>query len=195
MLFTNDSLSGLADGSITLTFRTWGRPQAKVGGRYRTGGLLLEVYAVDQVEARSISDADARRAGHVSAPELRRRLDEQGHNGRVWRVEFRCIGKDDRITRRNDASLGSEKFAKLELHLARMDKSASTGAWTHKTLQLISAHPGVVSTTLARKMKMERAPFKINVRKLKELGLTESLEIGYRLSPLGDAFLKLSKRE
>ena len=34
---------------------------------------------------------------------------------------------------------------------------------------------------------MERAPFKLNVRKLKALGLTESLEKGYRLSPRGEA--------
>ena len=38
-------------------------------------------------------------------------------------------------------------------------------------------------------MNMERAAFKINVRKLKELGLTESLEVGYRLSPLGEVFM------
>ena len=31
-------------------------------------------------------------------------------------------------------------------------------------------------------------PFKRNVRKLKELGLTESLEVGYRLSPRGEAY-------
>jgi hypothetical protein len=31
--------------------------------------------------------------------------------------------------------------------------------------------------------------FKRNVRKLKELGLTESLDIGYRLSPRGRALL------
>ena len=31
--------------------------------------------------------------------------------------------------------------------------------------------------------------FKRDVRKLKELGLTESLEIGYRLSPRGVAFM------
>jgi hypothetical protein len=112
----------------------------------------------------------------------------------VWRVEFRCVGEDDRIARRNDDSLNSEKLEELVVRLERMDKASSTGAWTRQILQLIAAHPGVVSTTLARKMKMERAPFKINVRKLKELGLTESLEIGYRLSPLGEAFLKLSKR-
>jgi hypothetical protein len=32
-------------------------------------------------------------------------------------------------------------------------------------------------------------PFKIDVRKLKNLGLTESLDIGYRLSPRGRAYL------
>jgi hypothetical protein len=31
--------------------------------------------------------------------------------------------------------------------------------------------------------------FKADVRKLKELGLTESLEVGYRLSPRGRAVL------
>jgi hypothetical protein len=31
--------------------------------------------------------------------------------------------------------------------------------------------------------------FKRDVRKLKELGLTESLEVGYRLSPRGAALL------
>ena len=35
----------------------------------------------------------------------------------------------------------------------------------------------------------ERLPFKADVRKLKELGLTESLEVGYRLSPRGRALL------
>ncbi len=36
----------------------------------------------------------------------------------------------------------------------------------------------------------ETAWFKTNVRKLKALGLTESLEVGYRLSPRGRAFLE-----
>ena len=47
----------------------------------------------------------------------------------------------------------------------------------------------VVSTELAAKMGMGRLPFKQRVRRLKELGLTESLEVGYRLSPRGEAFV------
>src|SRR5262245_52484261 len=141
MLFTHDALSGLADGTITVTFRTWTRPQAKTGGRYRTGGLLLEVDAVTQVDAASISNADARRAGFASADVLREQLGNQGHEGRVWRVEFHCLGADDRIARRNDATLDDEKLTKLKGRLSRMDKAGSTGAWTAKTLQLIAMHP------------------------------------------------------
>src|SRR5262245_32652731 len=143
MLFTKDAWPCLADGTITVTFRTWTRPQAKVGGRYRTGGLLLEVDAVDLVAADSISDADARRAGHRTVEALRDRLGKQGHAGRVWRVQFRCVGADDRIVRRNDATLEGEKLARLEARLARLDAGIA-GPWTQKTLRLIASHPGVV---------------------------------------------------
>jgi hypothetical protein len=190
MLFTEDAASGLADGTITLTFRSWSRPQAKVGGRYRTWGLLLEVDSVTRVDPRSITDVEARRAGCESADQLRARFVERGHSGELWKVEFRCLGKDDRIARRNDVELDPQKLSKIEARLARMDQASATGPWTNETLRLIEAHPGVVSTVLARRLKMERMPFKASVRKLKELGLTESLEIGYRLSPLGKAFLK-----
>src|SRR5262245_38391020 len=142
MLFTHDVASRLADGTITVTFRTWSRPQAKVGGHYRTCGLLLEVDSVGRVDPVSINDAEARRAGYPSAEFLRRKLEEQDHDGMVWRVEFRCIGADDRIARRNDATLNSEKLARLEARLARFDQASKTGAWTHKTLQLIASHPG-----------------------------------------------------
>jgi hypothetical protein len=42
---------------------------------------------------------------------------------------------------------------------------------------------------------LEQQPFKVNVRKLKTLGLTESLDVGYRLSPRGVAYLRLRERE
>ena len=58
-------------------------------------------------------------------------------------------------------------------------------------LRAIEAAPAVVSTELAAAVGMERPPFKLNVRKLKGLGLTESLEVGYRLSPRGERYLEL----
>ena len=56
-------------------------------------------------------------------------------------------------------------------------------------LELISERPEVRAADLAEALGRERIPFKRDVRKLKELGLTESLERGYRLSPRGRALL------
>jgi hypothetical protein len=56
-------------------------------------------------------------------------------------------------------------------------------------LDLIEANPGVRAPDLAERLGLETLPFKRDVRKLKELGLTESLEVGYRISPRGRAYL------
>jgi hypothetical protein len=49
--------------------------------------------------------------------------------------------------------------------------------------------PATLAADLAAELGRETQPFKADVRRLKELGLTESLEVGYRLSPRGDAVL------
>ena len=68
-------------------------------------------------------------------------------------------------------------------------RAPPSGPWTRRTLELIRDHPGVRAGDLCKKVEMEMPPFKVNVRKLKALGLTESLEIGYRLSARGRAWL------
>jgi len=182
MLFSADSWPGIADGSITVTFRAWQRPQAKVGGRYRIGGMLIEVTDVRQVAVDDITADDAIKAGATDVAALVKRL---GTTDSVYRVAFVYIGPDDRIAKRNDTS--TEDLAAVISRLARLDRN---GPWTRTTLQLIDRYPGIVSTTLASHTGQERAAFKLNVRKLKELGLTESLEVGYRLSPRGEAVLR-----
>ena len=105
-----------------------------------------------------------------------------------------CIGQDDRIERRNADDLSPDDVADLRARLDRLDRRSPTGPWTRSTLRLIEQYPGVVSTALARHANQERPAFKLNVRKLKELGLTESLEVGYRLSPRGQAVLARAAR-
>jgi hypothetical protein len=183
VLFSADSWPGIANGSITVTFRSWQRAQAKVGGRYRIGGMLIEATGVRQVAVSEITDDDARQAG---APDRSSLLARLGSNDSVWRVDFSFVGADDRIARRNDTS--SEDLGAVVARLSRLDRN---GAWTRSTLQLIERYPGIVSSTLANEAKQDRPTFKLNVRKLKELGLTESLDIGYRLSPRGEAVLRI----
>jgi len=187
MQFIKSQVEALAAGSIDLTFRRWTRAQARAGGRYRTWGHLLEATDVRIVAADRITDKEARRAGETSAASLRTRLGVSGDEP-VYRVALRYLGQDDRIERRNDAALDDERRAAIQARLDRLDRASSTGPWTRKTLRLIATYPGIVSTALARHSGMERPAFKINVRKLKEIGLTESLEVGYRLSPLGESF-------
>lgn len=88
------------------------------------------------------------------------------------------------------AELSAGDIDDIKRRLDRMDARSPVGAWTRATLRLVHDHPGVVSTELARKIGMERFAFKANVRKLKRLGLTHSLDVGYRLSPRGRAFLE-----
>jgi hypothetical protein len=95
----------------------------------------------------------------------------------------------ERLSQRND--LSEDDVWDIHRRLARMDGDAP---WTRATLDLISKNPGLVSTDLAEKMGMERFAFKKLVYKLKRLGLTHSLEVGYRLSPRGEAYLRHSKR-
>jgi hypothetical protein len=190
VLFSADAWPGLADGSITLTFRAWTSPQARAGGRYRVGGMLLEATDVRQVTVGSITDDEARRAGAADAAAVRARLKLADADQLVWRVELLHVGQDDRIERRNAGALSPDEVSDLRARLDHLDRRSSTGPWTRSTLRLIEKYPGVVSTVLARHADQERPVFKLNVRKLKEIGLTESLMTGYRLSPRGEAVLR-----
>ena len=67
--------------------------------------------------------------------------------------------------------------------------AGSSGTTRRAVLTLIADRPGIVSTVLAEAMGWERQDFKLRVRRLKQLGLTLSLDVGYRLSPRGESYL------
>jgi DNA-binding IclR family transcriptional regulator len=77
----------------------------------------------------------------------------------------------------------------LRQRLGRLDAASLHGAWTAAVLRLLAENEGVRAADLAEQLGRETLPFKRDVRKLKELGLTESLGTGYRLSPRGRALL------
>ena len=188
MLFEQRLWAGLADGTVTVTFRRWRRPRARAGARHRTPAGILAVAAVTEVDPAAISDDDARAAGFGSRAELLRRLDRHG-GGPVYRVDFHHAGTDPREALRRADDLPEAELAGLLARLARLDRAGRDGPWTAATLRLIGDRPGVRAADLAAAVGRERHLFKTDVRKLKELGLTESLEVGYRLSPRGRALL------
>jgi hypothetical protein len=188
VLFTMEFWPGLADGSITLTFRRWSRPQVKLGGSYRTpADVMIKVTGLKQQRIRSITKADAARCGQP-----RERLLEYlngAPDDLVWRIEFERDGEDPRVALREQGSLSDAQLHDVLTRLARLDRASKRGLWTADVLRTIAAQPGVRAPDLAAARGMETAPFKLDVRKLKALGLTESLKIGYRLSPRGRTVL------
>jgi hypothetical protein len=193
VLFTKRFWDGLADGSITLAFRRWKRPTVKAGGTLRSPGGFLAIESVDTIGEDDLDDAQARRAGYADVEELRKQLGPPATDRALYRVAFHLGGPDPRDVLRADAVLAEDDIVQLRTRLDRLDRAAPE-PWTDATLRAIAAQPAIVSTTLAEQLGMERPAFKLNVRKLKVLGLTESLDVGYRLSPRGEAFLATSVR-
>ena len=187
MLFDQSALRGIAAGEITLAFRRWRRPTVKAGGTLRTRAGVLAIESVDRVDPERITNAQARRAGHPDRDSVLASLRSEGT---LYRVEFTVAGPDPRIALRERADLTAADRSALDASLARLDAASRTGPWTVAVLNLISERPGTVAADLAAELGRERLPFKRDVRKLKELGLTESLPTGYRLSPRGQAYLR-----
>jgi hypothetical protein len=191
MLLSLETLRGIEAGDVTLAFRRWRRPTVKAGGTLRTRVGVLAIESVEPVEEDSITEADARRAGAKDRAGLIKRLRPEGT---LYRVEFRLAGPDPRIALRERADLNDEERAAIDARLARFDRASRHGPWTRKVLDLIAKRPATRAPELAAELGRETAPFKADVRKLKELGLTESLERGYRLSPRGRAYLGAGKK-
>ena len=187
MIFRQRFLDGIRDGRVTLAFRRWRRPTVKSGGTLLTAVGQLSIGAVDAVSLTRISEDEARRAGYASRDELLAELRSR-EEGEIYRIELGPLRPDPRVALRQSAALADEERREISTRLQRLDDSAAGGPWTQRTLEVIRAHPGVRAGDLCGLLGQEKPQFKLNVRKLKALGLTESLEIGYRLSPRGIAF-------
>jgi hypothetical protein len=181
---------GIHSGAIVLAFRRWSRSQVVAGHRYRTGIDLVEVESVDVVEPSSVDGAQAREAGYASVGELL--ADLRGDPAlQVYRIRLRRLDEPDpRDELARAARLTDADVAAITAKLARMDGSSSGEPWTRAVLALIADQPSTVSTVLAEAMGWERQDFKVRVRRLKGLGLTLSLDVGYQLSPRGESYLK-----
>ena len=188
MLVKRPLLDRIKSGDISLVFRRWKRPTVRSGGTLRTQIGVITIEGVTEVAESDISERDAARAGYESRADLVTELNTRS-TGAVYRIAVGYGGEDPRIALRSEARLSASDVAMLEARLARYDQASRRGPWTAETLRLIEARPATLAADLAAAAGWDRAWFKTNVRKLKELGLTESLKKGYRLSPRGQTFL------
>lgn len=186
LLFQKRFHEGLVSGSITLTFRRWKKPHVKPGGRYRVhpiGVVMVDALSIVDDEA-SMSEADARAAGFASLDEMKQWM-RPGPEP-LFKVTLHHAGDGDRVEIATDDNLNAEALAELKKRIARLEKN---GPWVKKVMRLITRHPRIAASKLAKKLKRETQPFKTDVRKLKRLGLTMSFEVGYEVSPRGKKFL------
>ena len=185
MMIRAQELAAIKAGTVDLAFRRWARPRVVVGTRLRTSVGLVEVTSVDEVDVATLTEDDAARAGAASLSALVDGLAARPDDP-AWRVGVAYAGPDPRELLRASVP-DADEVAAINARLDRLDATSSTGPWTRATLDLIDLNPTVRAPELAARVGRETADFKKDVRKLKELGLTESLAIGYLLSPRGES--------
>ena len=184
MLFKQAVLAKVSTGEVRIAFRRWVKPSVKAGGHLVTSIGRLGIDDVRRVNLEEITEAEAAQAGEPSRAALLAIL-ERGR-GELHRIAFHLAGADPREALREEATLTAPEWQALRARLARMDGATP---WTGKVLALIAANPGRRAGDLAPRVGLETPEFKVRVRRLKALGLTISLEVGYRLSPRGEALL------
>jgi len=185
MLIKDDVIEKIKSGEITILFRRWSRPGAKAGGSQMTQGGVIGIDAVDVVSEDEITERDAREAGYGTKENLLEKLNYR--DDPIYRISVYFKGEDPRIELRKN--LDDDELTDVIAKLDKLDKNSKRGEWTQQYLQLIQDMPQTYSGHLANYLGISIPEFKPWVRKLKALGLTESLHPGYRLSPRGEKVL------
>ena len=187
MLIRLPVLHRIKSGEVTLAFRRWRRPTVKTGGTLHTAVGVLAISRVEKVAARRVSPGDAIAAGYASRAAL---MDDLAtREGDLYRIALAYAGQDPRAALRRKAPHTQREIAEIRDRLRRLDAASRLGPWTRPVLAAIARHPKVAAQTLATMLGYERDWLKGNVRKLKNLGLTESHHPGYTLSPRGKSML------
>ncbi|MDX6249431.1 MAG: hypothetical protein QOF10_2791 [Kribbellaceae bacterium] len=191
MLFAGSDRDGVADGRITTAYRRWSEARVVEGRIYRTNAGRIEVESVREVNPDLIADndADVIAADRQNAKDVRRRL-RGNEDWPTFLIKFHLVeGPDPRDELAAQTDLSADDLEDLKARLAKLDDLSRHGAWTTDTLRLIESKPATRAGDLAAEVGRDLAGFKLDVRKLKNLGLTHSLETGYELSPRGQAFI------
>lgn len=190
MIFTVAVARAIADGTVRRVYRRWSSPKVTAGSVQRSPSGMIRIDSVREVDPDGLTDADARAAGEESRSHLEKSFFGPRSNP-TYLIEVSYLGADPRDALADDAALDETALNTLRTTLSRMD-SRSESAWTREVLTAIAAEPGRRAADLAEQAGLDTKTFKARVRRLKTLGLTISLETGYRISPRGAEFLRLT---
>ncbi len=186
---------GLRDGSITVAFRRWQKVQVVVGHQYRTGDGLVIAESIELISPGDITPALARAAGFADVRAAIANL-RGDPDLPLYCIRFRALdGPDPRDELARTDDLTDADVAAIRKRLTRLDAASKRGPWTTEVLEQIASQAAVSSAVLAAELDWDRPDYKLHIRHLKALGLTISLDVGYRLSPRGTAYLARTTRQ
>ncbi len=188
MLFKQKYLTLIADGTVNIAFRKWKKPTVKTNGTLITPIGQLKILEVQQIDYSLITENEANAAGYQSQQELDKELSAKTE-GDLYKITFELLGDDPRIALRETNEISEEEFSKIKNKLERMDSSGPIKGWTLKVLNSIKDHPEKRAGDLAEDLGYDKMWLKPSIRKLKGMGLTISLPVGYKLSPRGKEVL------
>jgi len=187
MLLKNKTIEGIQTGKITLIFRRWKKAGVKKGGTQMTQRGVVGIDDVYVVTEAQITERDARKAGFPSKDELLAQMYDRDEE--IYKIKVHWVGEDPRKALRVNDKLSKKEIDEITSKLKKLDAGSQRGNWTQLYLQMIHDQPNTHAAILAGQIGLTIPTFKPWVRKLKALGLTESLRPGYRLSPRGKKVL------
>jgi hypothetical protein len=192
VLLNRATADGIADGSISVVLRHWDAPRAKPGGTQRTAAGTIHIDKVTEYPGDyRVTAVQALAAGFRDAASAQAALDRRPAK-HVYVIEVSFLAPDERPALAADAALTDDDVAAISTRLSRLDSASGAGPWTRRYLELVRDNEAVRAPDLAAREGLDVPRFKRRVRQLKALGLTISLDVGYRISPRGKAFLKLT---
>ncbi|MBT8231616.1 MAG: ASCH domain-containing protein [Saprospiraceae bacterium] len=187
MLIKLTQLKKIKDGKVSLAFRKWNNARVKKGSNIKTAVGLINIIDINKISLKDLSESEAIKAGYDNLEELQNELTSR--EGNLYKISLKYHSEDPRIALRNKSDLTQKEFEEIKHKLDRFDKFSKTGDWTLDVLKTISSNPKLKAGELALILGKEKSWLKTNIRKLKNLGLTISHEVGYSISAYGKLVL------
>jgi hypothetical protein len=194
MLFKQIHLNGIKKGAITLAFRKWQKPSVKADTLIHTSIGLVKIKSITTLLESEITETDAIHAGFGTKEQLLQSFPKI-KDGTLYRIEIGYYSEDPRISLREQTTLTEEAYHDIIQQLKKLDKFSKQGEWTRKVLFTIRDNPNLHAIGIAKLTGFEKEWLKLNIRKLKNLGLTISHTVGYELSPKGKVIIQKLKQK
>ncbi|PWN70028.1 hypothetical protein C1631_008490 [Chryseobacterium phosphatilyticum] len=189
MLFKELHLQGIKSGNINLAFRRWKKASVKTGTLVKTSIGLVKIGDIEIVDENDISEEEATKAGFKNKQQLLQSFPSDP-SASIFKISVCYHSEDPRIELREQSDLSDEDYIKLKEKLQRLDQFSKRGDWTQAVLLTIQDHPQLHATGIAKITGFEKEWLKLNIRKLKNLGLTISHPVGYEISPRGKLLIE-----